>query len=70
VGRGGAIIMLDDIMLPRIMLSHEILEPNDGDAATGPVAGGRRRIGKTRLLLEWCRRNGGLYASLGDSPGV
>jgi AAA+ ATPase superfamily predicted ATPase len=23
---------------------------------------GRRRVGKTRLLLEWCRRHGGLYA--------
>jgi hypothetical protein len=34
--------MLEDIMLPCIMLSHEILEPNDGDAAAGPVAGGRR----------------------------
>jgi uncharacterized protein len=26
------------------------------------VLWGRRRIGKTRLLLEWCQRNGGLYA--------
>ncbi|MDA0578642.1 MAG: ATP-binding protein [Verrucomicrobia bacterium] len=25
------------------------------------VLWGRRRIGKTRLLLEWCRRHGGLY---------
>lgn len=25
------------------------------------VVYGRRRIGKTRLLLEWCRRHGGLY---------
>ncbi len=23
---------------------------------------GRRRVGKTRLLLEWCRKHGGLYA--------
>ena len=23
---------------------------------------GRRRVGKTRLLLEWCRRRGGLYS--------
>ncbi|MCU0722832.1 MAG: ATP-binding protein [Planctomycetes bacterium] len=23
---------------------------------------GRRRVGKTRLLLEWCHRHGGLYA--------
>jgi len=26
------------------------------------VIWGRRRVGKTRLLLEWARRNGGLYA--------
>jgi AAA+ ATPase superfamily predicted ATPase len=25
------------------------------------VIWGRRRIGKTRLLLEWCKRHGGLY---------
>ncbi|HNS19388.1 MAG TPA: ATP-binding protein [Sedimentisphaerales bacterium] len=29
------------------------------------VLWGRRRIGKTRLLLEWCRRHDGLYA-VGD----
>ena len=23
---------------------------------------GRRRVGKTRLLVEWCRRHGGIYA--------
>jgi uncharacterized protein len=26
------------------------------------VVYGRRRIGKTRLLVEWCRRHGGIYA--------
>lgn len=26
------------------------------------VVWGRRRIGKTRLLLEWCRKHDGLYA--------
>ena len=26
------------------------------------VVFGRRRIGKTRLLVEWCRRHGGVYA--------
>ncbi len=26
------------------------------------VVFGRRRMGKTRLLVEWCRRHGGLYA--------
>ena len=32
---------------------------------------GRRRIGKTRLLVEWCRRHGGLYtvADL-SAPGI
>ncbi|HEY5568436.1 MAG TPA: hypothetical protein VIM81_14505 [Gammaproteobacteria bacterium] len=26
------------------------------------VVFGRRRIGKTRLLVEWCRRHKGVYA--------
>ena len=26
------------------------------------VVYGRRRVGKTRLLLEWCRRHGGAYS--------
>lgn len=38
------------------------------DALAGAADGGlavvygRRRIGKTRLLVEWCRRHGGVYA--------
>lgn len=36
------------------------------DSAGGlAVVYGRRRIGKTRLLLEWCHRHGGLY-TVGD----
>lgn len=31
------------------------------------VAWGRRRIGKTRLLLEWCSRAGGLYTTADQS---
>jgi AAA+ ATPase superfamily predicted ATPase len=34
-----------------------------GDRAGGlAVVYGRRRIGKTRLLVEWCRRADGVYA--------
>lgn len=37
------------------------------DRALGSTQGfaaiwGRRRVGKSRLLIEWCRRRGGLYA--------
>ena len=32
------------------------------------VVWGRRRIGKTRLLLEWCEREGGLY-TVADQSG-
>jgi AAA+ ATPase superfamily predicted ATPase len=32
------------------------------DAGGLAVVWGRRRIGKTRLLLEWCERGGGVYA--------
>ena len=35
-----------------------LLQRPDGALA---VLWGRRRIGKSRLLLEWCRRSGGLY---------
>ena len=31
---------------------------------------GRRRIGKTRILLEWARRRNGLYTVAGAVPGV
>lgn len=31
------------------------------------VVWGRRRLGKTRLLLEWCARAGGLYATADQS---
>ena len=35
------------------------------------VVFGRRRIGKTRLLVEWCRRHQGLYAVADQSaPGM
>lgn len=33
------------------------------------VLWGRRRIGKTRLLLEWCKRHGGLY-TVADQSGA
>jgi uncharacterized protein len=35
-----------------------VAKPDGGLA----VVFGRRRIGKTRLLVEWCRRHGGVYA--------
>ena len=39
--------------------------------ADGPgglaVVWGRRRIGKTRLLLEWCSRAGGVYTTADQS---
>ncbi|MGH9385964.1 MAG: ATP-binding protein [Vicinamibacterales bacterium] len=61
--------MPNGIMLYGIMLflnRDEELARLDAHA-TSPGGGlavvfGRRRIGKTRLLLEWCRRHGGLYA--------
>lgn len=31
------------------------------------VVYGRRRLGKTRLLLEWCRKHGGLYTVADES---
>lgn len=34
------------------------LRPSDGSLL---VVSGRRRVGKTRLLLEWVKRHGGLY---------
>jgi uncharacterized protein len=39
-------------------LERLCLSPEGGLA----VVYGRRRIGKTRLLIEWCRRSSGLYA--------
>jgi len=36
-----------------------LVASRDGGLA---VVFGRRRIGKTRLLVEWCRRHGGIYA--------
>ncbi|HEY4241767.1 MAG TPA: ATP-binding protein [Kofleriaceae bacterium] len=33
------------------------------------VVFGRRRVGKTRLLLEWCRRSGGVYV-VGDQSSA
>jgi len=42
---------------------EEELERLQRLAHTGGLAviWGRRRIGKTRLLLEWCKQRGGLY---------
>jgi AAA+ ATPase superfamily predicted ATPase len=34
----------------------------DAEGGGLAVVYGRRRIGKTRLLVEWCRRRGGVYA--------
>ena len=34
------------------------------------VMWGRRRIGKTRLLLEWCKRHGGLYTVADQSAAA
>ncbi len=42
--------------------THELAALHDLDAGGGlAVVWGRRRIGKTRLLLEWCARAGGVY---------
>lgn len=39
--------------------------------ATFAVLWGRRRVGKSRLLIEWCRRRGGLYTVADQSaPAV
>jgi len=61
--------MLAGIMLESIMLflnrTHELerldalMARREGGLA---VLSGRRRIGKTRLLVEWCRRHEGIYA--------
>lgn len=61
-------MMLGSIMLVSIMLflnRHAELEALDRAFARRDgalvVVSGRRRVGKTRLLLEWMRRTGGVY---------
>ncbi|MCC6527514.1 MAG: ATP-binding protein [Polyangiaceae bacterium] len=56
------------MMLERIMLRVRFLDRRDALARLGAISSpglgvlwGRRRVGKTRLLLEWCRAEGGLY---------
>ena len=60
--------MRNGIMLSCIMLSvdrHEEMARLDHVAASREgglvVVYGRRRVGKTRLLLEWVKKQGGLY---------
>lgn len=72
--RAGGGVAFVDIMQLRIMLmrimkfidrSEELarLVALGADAEGGlAVVYGRRRIGKTRLLVEWCRRHDGVYA--------
>lgn len=64
-------IMLLNIMFVRIILTMEFLnrhhEISRLDRVLGSPGGfaaiwGRRRVGKSRLLIEWSRRRDGLYA--------
>lgn len=62
-------MILNDIMLMNIMLfmdrrnEVERLDRLAGSPEGGlAVVYGRRRVGKTRLLLEWCAAHGGIYA--------
>ncbi len=63
--------MLLSIMLfmnrdPELARLAALAQSRDGGLA---VVFGRRRIGKTRLLLEWCRRHDGFYAVADQSAG-
>jgi uncharacterized protein len=44
---------------PELRRLDALVASRDGGLA---VVFGRRRIGKTRLLVEWCRRHAGIYA--------
>jgi AAA+ ATPase superfamily predicted ATPase len=64
--------MPDSIMSPDIFLDRRS-ELARLDRLAGPalaVLWGRRRIGKTRLLVEWSRRRGGLYTVADQSAEV
>jgi AAA+ ATPase superfamily predicted ATPase len=55
----------------RFLDRKEELQRLEGLVRTGGLAvlWGRRRIGKTRLLLEWCKQHGGLY-TVADQSGA
>ena len=67
-------IMPASIMLFCIMFLNRIRELATLTALTKTgglaVVWGRRRIGKTALLLEWCRRSNGLYAVADQSDAA
>jgi uncharacterized protein len=70
--KGRALDLGRDELAMKFLDREEELKRLDRLTGTGGlgVIWGRRRIGKTRLLLEWCKRHGGLYTVADQSAGA
>jgi uncharacterized protein len=77
---GLLIIMLDSIILPCIILRMKFVDReqeqirlerlvNKRSNGALAVIWGRRRVGKTRLLVEWVRKHAGIYWVADESAG-